>query len=160
MLLYFHLVHVQHRMIAFHRVRQVDRRRARFHGRLQHVDHEAHIVRAVAEVFRAVFDVSPAVHQLFSEAHTFDDAFLHLGFRHVEHVFHRELACGEECVDAGMFRILDGVPGLLNVARSAARERGDDRLHARDHGRAQSRCRSRLPERKTGKSRSYFKCLS
>ena len=125
------LVHVQRGAVAFHRIRQVDGRRTGFNHGLQHVNHEIHVLEAVAEVLGAEFHVALVAHERLGKLHAMNRLLLDLFGGQVQHVLHRERACREERMDTRVRRKLHSLPATLDIAFHAAGQARDN--HALCH---------------------------
>ena len=116
------LVNVELRAIAFHRVRQVDRRSTGFNNSLQNVNHKIHVFEAVAKMFGTELHIALVTDERLCKLHALHGLFLDLFGRHVQHVFHGQGACGKERMDARMRSVLDSFPAALDIAFDAASE--------------------------------------
>ena len=116
------LVDVELRAVAFHRVRQVDRRSTGFDNSLQNVNHKIHVFEAVTKMFGAEFHIALVANERLCKLHALHSLFLDLFGRHVQHVFHGQGACSEERMDARMRSVLDSFPAALDIAFDAASE--------------------------------------
>ena len=119
--------------------------------------HQVQKLRLAAPgVFRAELDVLAQAARI---AHHLDTLLHHLLAVHLELVFHVNLGRGEEGVDARAGRVLDGLPGFVNVVLGGARQAADDGRTRRRRSSGwpcppQARCGARLRGRRARRPES------